>query len=99
VTGRHAAPEYLPTPDEQAAATTMQVEFSGGFDDETGMYQVGLMVPGVVIGINVHPDGFESLNGLLAALPDAVSEVIEQVVEARETPVTVPVETAIMDTP
>jgi hypothetical protein len=75
----------MPTPDEQAEAQTMQVEFTGGFDEETGMFQVGLAVQGIVVGINVHPSSFGLLPGLLAALPNAVEEVIETVVEARET--------------
>ena len=71
-------------PDGEGEAIGMEAEFTGGFDEDSGEYQVALQVPGLRVLVNVHPSGFDYLDVVLPSLPNAVTEVIEAIVEARE---------------
>jgi hypothetical protein len=76
------APE--PLPECPGEAIPVEADFTGGYDEETGEYQIGLGVPGLRIIVNVHPDAFEAVDTVLAVLPHAVAEIIEQIEETRD---------------
>ena len=78
-------------PAEEVDPVTMPVNFSGGYNEETGTFEIGLGTEGLSIIINVTPAGFDALAPVLAALPQAVEELIETIAEAREGDLPIPV--------
>lgn len=69
---------------EQGEPEGLEVQYAAGFNEETGEYEVGIGIEGLRVAINVHPSAFGLVEGFLAAIPEPVSELIEQAVEANE---------------
>lgn len=76
-------PETPPTLQIPEAAEGMELAATGVFSD--GVYTIGIKTDrGVEFNLSITQEGFEVIDFLLAALPPAVDQILERIIEEME---------------